>query len=450
MPRTKTALLVGFGGLLILILVLGIGALSVFRRIQVKSEEIRQDYVLRNRLLEQVRSDVFLSGTYVRDFLLEPNPSMAEIYRRDLEDTRFRIDSALGSYRMLLRPDESNPLRHFREELTAYWVALQPIFQWSAEQRRQRGYRFLRDDVFRRRMTMLSLADQIARLNEQQLSTGSRNVEALFRQFQNRLLISLLLILGIGVLLAAFSMKRILHLERESEQQYRELLQTRTELKELSARLVEAQETERRTISRELHDEVGQSLSALLLGLGNLSPVIHAPQDSALNEQFLTVRQLAERSMAAVRNMSLLLRPSMLDDLGLIPALQWQAREVSRNHNIRVNVAAEGELDDLPEEHKTCIYRVVQEALHNCARHSEAKSVRISVKREEDLLLLSIQDDGKGFSVKREKGLGLLGMEERVTHLHGSFRVESKHEQGTLIAVTLPLAERVNGGEIPA
>lgn len=140
-----------------------------------------------------------------------------------------------------------------------------------------------------------------------------------------------------------------------------------------------------------------------------------------------------------MRNMSLLLRPSMLDDLGLVPALQWQAREVSRNAGLRVNVVAEGVSDDLPEEHKTCIYRIVQEALHNCSRHANAQTVRIQVQQSPDKLILSIQDDGRGFNPVRDKGLGLLGMQERVKHLGGFFRAASEVGQGTLLSIELPL-----------
>jgi signal transduction histidine kinase len=141
--------------------------------------------------------------------------------------------------------------------------------------------------------------------------------------------------------------------------------------------------------------------------------------------------------------MALLLRPSMLDDLGLIPALKWQARETSKNTPLHVTVdvamAAELDSDGLPDEYKTCIYRVVQEALHNCARHSRASTVRIRVERERDRLLLDIQDDGQGFDVRQTKGLGLLGIQERVTHLGGKCEVRSQPGHGTSLSVELPV-----------
>src|SRR5690349_21824132 len=195
--------------------------------------------------------------------------------------------------------------------------------------------------------------------------------------------------LSIGLLLAAVVASHILRLERQSALRYRQVVNAQGELKELSARLVKAQEEERRAISRELHDEVGQSLSALLMELGNLAAV--SPRNlEPLQRHLESIKKLAESSVNVARNMALLLRPSMLDDFGLVPALEWQAREISKRTGLRVQVAAEESADQLPDEHKTCIYRVVQEALHNCARHSQARSVRVQVRQEPSKIVFSV------------------------------------------------------------
>ncbi|HEX5230285.1 MAG TPA: ATP-binding protein, partial [Bryobacteraceae bacterium] len=132
-------------------------------------------------------------------------------------------------------------------------------------------------------------------------------------------------------------------------------------------------------------------------------------------------------------------RPSMLDDFGLVPALDWQAREIGKRTGLRVQVASEIS-DDLPEEHKTCVYRVVQEALNNCAQHAQASVVQVVVRRQVGEIVLTVQDDGSGFDPERVRGLGLLGMEERVRHLGGTFQIDSRPGRGTLLRVTLPLA----------
>jgi signal transduction histidine kinase len=132
----------------------------------------------------------------------------------------------------------------------------------------------------------------------------------------------------------------------------------------------------------------------------------------------------------------------MLDDLGLVPALQWQAREVSKRTGMAVTVDAESVADDLPEDVKTCIYRVVQEALHNCARHALARSVRIEVVQKSDLIRLHVLDDGQGFDSTHTRGLGLLGIEERVTRLGGRFLLQSEPGQGARLRIEIPLAPR--------
>ena len=436
---TRAVLVSGFGGLLVLMAFAGIDAFSVLHQIQDRNEKLRADFLERSRVLEQIRSDLYLSGTYIRDYLLEPDPRAAETHRASLEKTRREMDAALEKYQGFLPSQEAPAFAGLQQELQQYWHVLDPALRWNPEQRRERGYPFLRDEVFPRRMTMLGIADDIATVNEQQLNAGNQQVGSLFAQFRTRLGVTLATTLGLGLLLAAFSMTRILGLETEAGVRFAEIVTARAELKELSARLVEAQENERRAISRELHDEVGQALSALLVELGNLSAALAGGPPHELRGHVDVIKKLAENSVSVVRNMALLLRPSMLDDLGLIPALQWQAREVSKRTGMRVDVAADNVSDQLPEEHRTCVYRVVQEALHNCSKHAGAQMVRVSVREEDARLLLAIQDDGQGFQSAVERGLGLLGMEERVTHLGGSFQVNSKQGQGTLLSIELPL-----------
>ena len=151
------------------------------------------------------------------------------------------------------------------------------------------------------------------------------------------------------------------------------------------------------------------------------------------------IKTLAENCVNKVRNMALLLRPSMLDDLGLVAALDWQAREVSKRTGMLVDTVDENVSENLPEEHKTCVYRIVQEALNNCSKHAYAKKVRVVVRQETNYLRVSIEDDGKGFDASRVRGLGLVGMNERVSQLGGVLKVESDPARGTRLRVDLPL-----------
>jgi signal transduction histidine kinase len=440
---SRLVLTVGFGGLLLLMGFAGFDSIQTLGQIQRSNDNIREDFLSRTKVLEQIRADLYLSGTYVRDYLLEPESQKAESHRVSLLQTRSEMDSALQKYRALLSKEELGPFYSLTWELAVYWKVLEPVLLWNSSQRRERGYAFLRDQVFPRRTAMLHIADQIAGINESQLNAGREKVVQTFSQFRQRLGITIGLTIGVGLLLAAFSMSKILRLEAETAARYQEIAMAREELKQLSARLVEAQENERRSISRELHDEVGQALTGIRVELANLSRKMRGQEVGGLDAEVDEIKQMVEDSVGVVRNMALLLRPSMLDDLGLVPALQWQAREVSKRTGVRVKVAAEGVSEDLPEDHKTCIYRVVQEALHNCVQHSQASMVRVTVQQEPGRILLAIQDDGKGFDAQQERGMGLLGMQERVSHLGGTFSVESLPGNGAIVCIVLPLTKPV-------
>jgi signal transduction histidine kinase len=449
---SRMALAIGFGGLLTLVAASGIDALRVLGRVRREDSRIRQQFLLGNHLLNDIRSQLYLSGTYVRDYLLDPEAARAEAYRASLEEVRRQMEGALASYAGVMQSEDAVPYFALKAELSIYWNVIGPILNWDAAQRRRRGYLFLRDDVFPRRAAMLEIAGRIAEINEQQLKAGNESVGALLDRFQYRLLTTLLATLVLGLGMALLSTRKILRLAAHAQERYEEVASARQQLANLSAKLVDAQESERRALSRDLHDEVGQSLAAVLVELRNLLAMLASgaagrPQPQT-QQQVELIKGLVEAAMRVVRNMALLLRPSMLDDLGLIPALKWQAREISKRTTMDVSVTTSLAADDFPDDYKTCIYRVVQEALNNCARHSHASTVRVSVRQQPGRLLLSVQDDGVGFDTEQTKGLGLLGMEERVAQLGGSCLVRSDPGTGTEVCIELPFAGREEQGSL--
>jgi len=438
---SRLALLVGFGSLIAIMVLSGIDGWRVLRQFRGEDDQIRRQFLFRNRVLNNIRSEVYLSGTYVRDYLLDPEPARAAEFGASLGDVHRQMESELATYASQLESRESEHYGALRAELVEYWNVLEPTLQWDAAKRQVRGYAFLRDEVFPRRAAMLEVAGRIADINEQQLNAGNERASELLAKFQARTAVTLFTALALGLGMAAFSTRKILQLEAHAHARYLEVAEARKQLTSLSARLVEAQETERRSLSRELHDEVGQSLSAVLVELRNLLAGLGNRTDEQTRSQAESIKGLVEGAVRVVRNMALLLRPSMLDDLGLIPALKWQAREVSKRTSMDVSVATELVSEDLPDEYKTCIYRIVQEALHNCSRHANATTVRIRVQQKTARLLLSIRDDGIGFDVHQSKGLGLLGIEERVAQLGGTCHVHSGPGVGTMVTVELPFAD---------
>jgi signal transduction histidine kinase len=281
-------------------------------------------------------------------------------------------------------------------------------------------------------------------VDAKQLTLTDAQIQSEFENLGRRLSVVLNIALGAALLLAAGCIGYVLSIERQNRRRFQEIVQARSELQQLSARLVEAQETERRTISRELHDQVGQTLNALLVDAANLAKRIPA-EDSVSLRYLDNIRTFADSSVNFLRDISLLLRPSMLDDLGLIPALEWQAREVSRRSGVKVKVVAEKVPASLPDADRTCVYRVVQETLHNVSRHSGARNATVTVRQTGESLMLMVEDDGCGFDPVRTRGLGLLGMEERVKLLGGRLEIQSQPGKGTVLRVTLPISAAVTG-----
>jgi len=438
----RVVLWAGFGGLLLLMIVIAFNADRALRRIEATNARVRQETLRRDDLLDTIRYHLYQSSIDVRDYLLDPR---AETRRREIENSRRRMYAAASLLRGSVSSAEVPAVDKLQRDLDDYWTKLEPVFGWDAALRRLRGDGFLRDEVYPRHEQLVKLAERIAALDNQQLQAGTADQARVFREFRDGLTASALLAIAIGLALASLSIRRILALERTSEIRYREVVLARSELRRLSARLVAAQEEERRRLSRELHDEVGQAMSAVLMELGNLDSGLPA-EAGGLRDSLLRARRLAERSVGSVRNMALLLRPSMLDDLGLIPALKWQAREMSRQTGMKVKVAAEEMPDDLPDDFRTCIYRVVQESLRNASRHAQAKAVRVTVRRENGSVTVAVQDNGVGFDPRHDKGMGILGMEERVRSLKGIFSIDSEAGTGTVVSVLLPLAgAAVNG-----
>ena len=450
LPGSRVALAAGFGGLLLIMTLGGVDALRVLREIRREEDQVRTRFLFRNHVLNDMRSKIYLSGTYVRDYLLDPDPERAEGYRANLRQVQNDMEAALVSYIGQAEPGDSAQIWALRTELASYWDVIRPILSWNAEQRKAQGYVFLRDAVFPRRTATLDLAGRIGDINEQQLDAGNTRTVGLLVQFQTRLAMTLFATLALGLGMAAFSTRKILRLEAHAQTRYEEVEAARVELTNLSARLVQAQEAERRSLSRELHDEVGQTLSAALVELHNLSGALETRSAEDSRSRIEAVRSLVESTMRVIRNMSLLLRPPMLDDLGLVPALKWLAREVGKPSSMDVSVIADTVCDDLPDEYKTCIYRVVQEALRNCSRHSRANAVTVKVQQKPGALTFSIRDNGRGFDVTESRGLGLIGIGERVARLGGSLSIYSAAGEGTVLSVELPYSGASGGQQRPS
>lgn len=216
-------------------------------------------------------------------------------------------------------------------------------------------------------------------------------------------------------------------------------------LGDLLHQVVSVQETERQRIARELHDVTGQSLTAIALGLRGVETTVRINPELAV-EQIHQLESYGSAALTELRQLIANLRPSQLDDLGLVAALQWYLREFETRHSVKVDFEAGGNrAQRLPAEHETTLFRIVQEALANVARHAQASSVAVRLDHATDRLRLTIHDDGRGFDIatvlshRGTQGWGLLGIQERATLLGGECQITSQPGRGTRLVVTIPL-----------
>jgi signal transduction histidine kinase len=212
---------------------------------------------------------------------------------------------------------------------------------------------------------------------------------------------------------------------------------------ELLRRVVAAQEAERQRIGRELHDETGQALTAIGLGLRGVSSILRENVEKAARNM-RKLEGLVAHSLTELQRLISDLRPSHLDDLGLASALRWYAGEVETRVPLKIRVSVEGEDRDLPAPVKTGLFRIVQEALTNVVKHADAENVEVNLTFAVDSVQLDIMDDGQGFNIQilsmdlSRPSWGLAGMEERAALFNGRFQLQSAEGEGTRIRVIVP------------
>lgn len=234
---------------------------------------------------------------------------------------------------------------------------------------------------------------------------------------------------------------------KKSQRHYSQLLEQSRRLQEqlryLSRQILAAQEEERKRISRELHDEIAQTLTGINIELAALKTE-STISTSSLQKKIASTQRLVERSVDIVHRFARELRPTVLDDLGLIPALHSFVRSFAKRNRIRVHLVAYSGVEQLNSAKRTVLYRVAQEALINVAKHARATQVDVGIQKESGIIRMRIEDNGRSFQVqrvlgsKRNRGLGLLGMRERMEMVGGRFSVESAPGKGTTIRAEMP------------
>ena len=411
----------GLGFLLLTIGLSGVANIQETRHIHEQILLAENNYRNVESLLEGIRSDVSRLAVLRRDRLLETGTSAAK-YSQVFAELRAKNQINLDRLRVLPAEQRGKTLVRLETALHMYFDAVDDEFHNPVPDAR---LAFVDDGFGSQRMTVFAVAEELRRLNEQNFESRREGLNRSVQNLQYDIWETILTALILGAIIAGASVFRISALEKESAAHQKATEHAEVRLRHLSQQLVSSQEQERKALSRELHDEIGQLLTALRMELGNIERV--RPAASEVDPHLEQAKKLAETTLRTTRDIAMGLRPAMLDVLGLGPALEWQAREYSRRYQTPIQLEVDGDLKHLPDQHRTYLYRIVQEGLTNCARHAQAKNIRVKLEETGGQVAVAIEDDGVGF--QREDGvaygLGLLGITERVRELCGQVTIDS-------------------------
>ena len=437
--RGSVLLTVAFAALLFII---GGSALAIWRNsttAQARVAALHNAHLEAGSALASIRANVYLTGILTRDYLLDPDPSHARQYAdqflniRSSTEDNFRILEASAQ-----NLEEKAALGRLRREVDTHLDPTRIVLDWTPQEKNIRRGGFLQERL-RRREEIVVLAAQAEQMMTDNFSSERERITKADQDFRSSLAwtTGIALLLGLGI--ASVTLARMTALERHSQM-------AESELRRLSGQVRTAQEQERKYLSRELHDEVGQMLTGLRMELGGMSR-LSGDADSELSSRIERSKGIVEATLGIVRNIAMLLRPSMLDDLGLTPALAWLAKEMSRSSGMEIEANVDPTLNLLPDAYRTCLYRVAQEGITNISKHAGAHKVEISLKLIGGWVGGTISDDGCGFDTQAIKpgGLGLMGMEERLRELDGHLRVISVLGHGTRLEFRLPVPRDAEG-----
>jgi signal transduction histidine kinase len=427
-----------------LLLVVAFEAYRIQESASRETDEIYRKHVRAGETMWSLRRLIYLGSIAARDYFLSNAADRKEIFRKQYGQLRAESAAALDEFERSAA--SGRRLAELRLRMEEFWSAIEATIQGPSPPSAAEAYEFVQSEIVPRRTAAGMLLRELGEANAQAMRESEAEFAGSRRGALYRLLAMVGLCVGVALVVVRLSLKHAARSELESALRFEEVAQARRELRQLSARLLQIQEDERTRLSRELHDEIGQTLTALRIAISRaLSDWRSRSPDTGTRLE--EARLMAEKTVETVRDISALLRPSLLDDLGLGPALQWQAEDFSRRFGMRCVFSGDNLDERLPDAHRTCVYRVVQEALNNCAKHSGATHVEIRLRQAAGQLSLEVADNGKGFPLdahgapQGKAGLGILGMRERAAALGGELRLESAPGEGTRVSLCLPLPE---------
>ncbi len=443
-PAIRTVLFLGFGLTLGLWLVSGYGFTRRVADVQRQSAAIDDRYMRSQELLSTVRAQVLLAAVYVRDALLDPRQQTTSSYRANVIGALGLAEDALIRYQPILDSAvETRRIAALRSQVADFRTTLVDLLSADSAHEPGDARMLLRNRIMPRREAVIRLSEDVQALNRAAFVDQRRASARVYEETQRRIWAQLGLALAGSFLIGLIAIRQVGALERTLLSQQARDAQNARDLQRLSAQLITVQEAERRTIARELHDEVGQALTAIKV---ELSIAGRGIEGAGASPSLLdNARGITEAALHSVRDLSRLLHPGLLDDLGLCAAVEAHIRDFRKRHATSVELLHDDMEERLPQPIEAAAYRIIQEALTNVARHSGATTCRVYLQRLVQSVLITIEDNGVGFDVdalaaqSTRAGLGLVGIRERVAQVRGHVRIESRRGVGTRLTIELPV-----------
>jgi signal transduction histidine kinase len=397
--------------------------------------------------LLRLQDDTYQLAVSLRDMTLPESRYPILYWRGEFSRLREDMNGALTAEAQYAAstPAGDAERKQLRDVLDNFWLLADEGFN-LAEQGHEDSARYLvRSQLEEQRETISRVVSQLLGLNDQAQQEAGARVSQVYGQVAK----DILLLVGVLFLAALGTGLYTLQANRKTFERLHHLAETlqsqSVEMRTLSWKLIDVQEQTLRHVARDLHDHFGQILTAIGVTLGRARQKA-AASDPVFVQDVEAAKKIVEDTLQSVRDESQIFRPAILDDFGLEQTLEWFVEQFARQTGIQVHY--HGKLADgsFPPESAIHIYRIVQEALSNVARHAAARDAWITLGEKENHLDLEIRDNGVGFEagggeIKRAagQGMGLMGMRERAEHLHGSFSIRSAPRQGTVISVRVPL-----------
>jgi len=396
--------------------------------------------------LLRLQDDTYQLAVSLRDMTLPESRYPIYYWKGKFTSLHQDMNDALASEAQLAvnTPAGDQQRRQLRDLLDNFWLLADEAFSLADQGHEDSARYLIRSQLEEQHQTISRIVSQLLNLNDRAQREAGQRVILVYGQVSNRilLLIGMLFLVALGTGLYTLqanrrTFERLHHLAERLQSQSEEM-------RRLSWKLIEVQEQTLRHVARDLHDHFGQILTAIGVTLGRAGQKA-AATDPVFVQDVRAAKQIVEETLQSVRDESQIFRPAILDDFGLQQTLEWFAEQFTRQTGVQVHCG--GKLSDglFPPEAAIHLYRIVQEALSNVARHSGAREAWVTLGEKENHLDLEIRDNGRGFETRKEmkraagQGIGLMGMRERAEHLQGSFSIRSAPREGTTVSVRVPL-----------